>query len=71
MLDVYRKAGDFDDQFGRSYSRDPAIVSQLGAGFRILPDTAARWQVSADGRTYTFFLRPDVRFADGTNDPGP
>ena len=33
VLDVYRKAGNFIDEFGRSYSRDPAIVSQLGAGF--------------------------------------
>jgi beta-N-acetylhexosaminidase len=30
---VYRKAGNFIDEFGRSYSRDPAIVSQLGADF--------------------------------------
>ncbi len=31
VLDVYRKAGDFDDQYGRSYSRNPAVVSVLGA----------------------------------------
>jgi beta-N-acetylhexosaminidase len=31
VLDVYRKAGDFDDQFGRSYSMKPAVVSALGA----------------------------------------
>jgi len=30
VLDVYRKAGDFDDQFGRSYSMDPNVVSDLG-----------------------------------------
>ena len=30
VLDVYRKAGDFDDQYGRSYSRSPAVVSALG-----------------------------------------
>ena len=30
VLDVYRQAGDFDDQFGRSYSRDPTVVSDLG-----------------------------------------
>jgi len=33
VLDVYRKTGNFIDEFGRSYSRDPAIVSQLGADF--------------------------------------
>jgi beta-N-acetylhexosaminidase len=30
VLDVYRQAGDFDDQFGRSYSMDPTVVSDLG-----------------------------------------
>ena len=30
VLDVYRQAGDFDDQFGRSYSTHPAVVSALG-----------------------------------------
>ena len=33
VLDVYRTAGDFDDQFQRSYSMNPAIVSTLGATF--------------------------------------
>jgi beta-N-acetylhexosaminidase len=31
VLDVYRKAGDFDDQFGRSYSKDPNVVADLGS----------------------------------------
>jgi len=30
VLDVYRKAEDFDDQFRRSYSKNPAVVSVLG-----------------------------------------
>jgi beta-N-acetylhexosaminidase len=33
VLDVYRAPGDFDDQFGRSYSSDPGTVSALGADF--------------------------------------
>jgi beta-N-acetylhexosaminidase len=33
VLDVYRVAGNFDDQFGRSYSKNPATVSKLGAAF--------------------------------------
>ena len=33
VLDVYRTAGDFDDQFQRSYSRSPSKVSYLGADF--------------------------------------
>jgi beta-N-acetylhexosaminidase len=33
VLDVYRAPGDFDDQFGRSYSTSAHEVSRLGAGF--------------------------------------
>ena len=33
VIDVYRKVGDFDDQFGRSYSTNPHVVSSLGADF--------------------------------------
>ncbi|HMH93363.1 MAG TPA: glycoside hydrolase family 3 N-terminal domain-containing protein, partial [Streptosporangiaceae bacterium] len=33
VLDVFRTAGDFDDQFGRSYSSDPRAVASLGADF--------------------------------------
>jgi beta-N-acetylhexosaminidase len=33
VLDVFRKPGDFDDQFGRSYSMNARVVSRLGASF--------------------------------------
>ncbi len=33
VLDVYRTAGNFIDEFGRSYSMDPNVVSALGAAF--------------------------------------
>jgi beta-N-acetylhexosaminidase len=33
VLDVYRVPGNFDDQFGRSYSMNPRVVATLGAGF--------------------------------------
>ena len=33
VLDVYRQAGDFDDQFQRSYSTNPGVASQAGAAF--------------------------------------
>jgi beta-N-acetylhexosaminidase len=33
VLDVYRSAGDFDDQFQRSYSSNPAKVARLGSAF--------------------------------------
>ncbi|HLX47175.1 MAG TPA: glycoside hydrolase family 3 N-terminal domain-containing protein [Streptosporangiaceae bacterium] len=33
VLDIYRTPGDFDDQFGRSYSSNPQVVADLGARF--------------------------------------
>lgn len=33
VLDVYRTEGDFADQYQRSYSKDPAVVSSLGDAF--------------------------------------
>ena len=33
VLDVYRHAGDFEDQYGRSYSMSPNVVAKLGADF--------------------------------------
>jgi peptide/nickel transport system substrate-binding protein len=52
-----------------------AITSQVYEGLlRYEPDSAEltgqlaeSWEVSPDGLTYTFTLRPDVRFADGTD----
>ena len=49
------------------------VVRQLFTGLvrldndlAVQPDIAASWQISADGRTYTFSLNPNARFADGT-----
>jgi beta-N-acetylhexosaminidase len=33
VLDVYRTAGDFDDQYQRSYSTDPTVCGECGAAF--------------------------------------
>ncbi|MDD4859690.1 MAG: peptide ABC transporter substrate-binding protein [Dehalococcoidales bacterium] len=38
---------------------------RLGDNLEPVPDIARDWQVSADGKTYTFNLRQDVRFHDG------
>ena len=60
---------------------DPAIVSdqsshiyivQIFSGLvrlddemKVAPDIAESWELSQDGRTYTFHLRPGVKFHDG------
>ncbi|HEY7348337.1 MAG TPA: peptide ABC transporter substrate-binding protein [Ktedonobacterales bacterium] len=31
----------------------------------VIPDLATAWEISPDGRTYTFHLRPDLHFSDG------
>ena len=35
-------------------------------GKTIIPDLAHSWQIAKDGKTYTFLLRDDVQFHDGT-----
>ncbi|MEJ2738567.1 MAG: peptide ABC transporter substrate-binding protein [Dehalococcoidia bacterium] len=60
---------------------DPAISSELSSHMYIMqifsglvrldeklkvqPDIAEKWNVSDDGKSYTFFLRDDVRFHNG------
>jgi peptide/nickel transport system substrate-binding protein len=43
---------------------DTLVFRNPDGGF--VPGLAGRWEVSADGLQYTFFLRRDVRFHDGT-----
>jgi len=40
------------------------LVSQDAAG-RLIPGMAERWEVSADGRIWTFRLRPGLRWSNG------
>lgn len=39
---------------------------RLDEDLRIQPDGAETWDVSDDGKTYTFHLRDNLKFADGT-----
>lgn len=41
------------------------LVSYDGAG-KIVPGVAESWSASADGTVYTFKLRPDAKWSDGT-----
>jgi oligopeptide transport system substrate-binding protein len=63
------------------YTLDPALSSEMtshqyvtqlfsglvrsGDDLEPVGDIAQSWQVSQDGRTYTFYLRHDVKFQDG------
>jgi ABC-type transport system substrate-binding protein len=48
--------------FDNLVRRDPR-----DSGKTIIPDLAHSWQISKDGKTYTFFLRKDVQFHDGAD----
>lgn len=37
----------------------------LDRNLKVVPDIAERWEISADNKTYTFFLRKEVKFHDG------
>jgi peptide/nickel transport system substrate-binding protein len=56
-------AGPGAELHGMTYSR-LVVVNDDWTG--VDPDLALRWEVSPDGRTYTFHLRPNVRFHDGS-----
>ncbi|KRE60790.1 ABC transporter substrate-binding protein [Nostocoides sp. Soil756] len=42
------------------------LVQTDPTGTKIVPDLADKWEISEDQLTYTFHLRPGVKFADGT-----
>lgn len=43
------------------------LVRVAANGVDLEPGLAERWDISADGLTYTFHLRPGVQFSDGTD----
>src|SRR5262245_33733595 len=58
--------------FGARSAADRALVAllfrglvRLGPGDSISGDLAWRWEVDAEGRTWTFHLRPDLHWQDG------
>src|SRR6266571_1541014 len=45
------------------YSR---LLQPNATGTGLLPDLATSWDISKNALTYTFHLRPDAQFSDGT-----
>ena len=48
-----------------AYDLFEGLVSQ-DQNNRPIPGLAIKWDISSDGKTYTFHLRPDIKFSDGT-----
>src|SRR5437016_14582299 len=52
-----------------SWSMTIAVYSALvdyGRGLKLHGDLAQSWKISNGGKTYTFHLRPNLRFSDGS-----
>ena len=41
-------------------------LTKLDKDLKIVPGAAESWKVSEDGKTYTFTLRPNLKFSDGS-----
>jgi beta-N-acetylhexosaminidase len=65
VLDVYRTTGDFDDQYGRSYSTSASVVSACGKAF------IAAQQQAGVAATAKHFPGLGPATADQNTDEGP
>jgi peptide/nickel transport system substrate-binding protein len=55
------------DTYSTGFTRaTTARLLDYGAGMKLEPMLAERWEVSADRKLYTFHLRPGLKFADGS-----
>ncbi|MBT2734587.1 nickel ABC transporter substrate-binding protein [Bacillus sp. ISL-7] len=51
--------------FAQSMVYEPLV--SYGVGGELKPHLAESWEISEDGKVYTFHLRKDVKFSDGTS----
>lgn len=66
--------GAFDELDAASYNGPHFLYKMIyegltedGGNGTIIPTLATNWEVSEDGKTYTYHLRENVKFSDGTD----
>ena len=80
-LSAERTGGVFRRQWGDPPTLDPHLTGDTTSAFIVVelfgglvafntnldlvPDIAERWDISENGRVYTFYLRPNAKFHDG------
>jgi peptide/nickel transport system substrate-binding protein len=63
---TWRRYGHLQSEtYGYITSYEP-LVRFAQDGVSIEPNIAERWQVSSDGKSFTFYLRKGIRWSDGT-----
>ena len=65
-LDLDPTVGDDTNSTRMYHSLVPGLV-QVDVNGEIQPDLAESWEVSENGLTWTFHLRPGLKFADGSD----
>lgn len=59
-------AASYEGSVNGAYPMIYDSLVEYGAKGEIKPALAESWEISPDGKTYTFHLRKDVKFSDGT-----
>ncbi len=62
MMDIM--AATYNRGLGADLFAIPLV--RLNKDFQVIPGSAASWSASADGKTWTFKIRPDLNWSDGT-----
>ena len=62
-LDIHRSSGITEANIQRDLFE--GLVTEAADG-SIIPGAAERWEISEEGKAYTFFLRDNGRWSDGT-----